>query len=351
MLIRIHRVITEEDQKKYEELFSRYIKKTSGQFLYRLSQEDIPNEYERIGIVYKEIKEKLKPKYSDVKVFKIFERVYKEHFTVREEKVIIRSPEELTSSMIQSPDDIEATYRRKHGKEFYGQTVNIVETCNPENQLNLITDISVHANNIDDSKELNERIDIVKEKTPELKELHFDGAYSSKDNDKKFEEHTITPVQTAIRGRDSEGVEVKIEQIKEDRYSVSCPNQTVESEFARERFKAEFNLSIGSSCAFASVCQLKTKKKSKVYYFTPEEYFKRKRIENIQKIPKERRSLRTNIEATISEFTRKMNNRKLRVRGSFKAQLFAYSVGIGVNFGRIYRYISSQPPEMVLIST
>lgn len=368
MLIRIHRVLTEEDKINYEELFSRYVKKTSGQFLYRLSGEDIPTEYERIGKVYKEIDDKLKPKYSDVEIFKIFERVYSEHFTEVEEKILIKASKELTSSMIQSPDDIEATYRKKQGKEFYGQTVNIVETCNSENQLNLITDISVHANNIDDSKELNERIDTVKEKTPELKELHFDGAYPSEENDKKFEEHTITPVQTAIRGRDAGGVEIKIERISESaddekylgespRFSVSCPNQTVDSQFTKEpayrtgrRFKAEFDLSVCSSCALAFVCQLKTKKKSKVYYFTPEEYLKRKRLENIQKIPKERRSLRTNIEATVSEFTRKMNNRKLKVRGLFKAQLFAYSVGITVNFGRIYRYLSLQTPQSVLLT-
>lgn len=350
MLIRIHRVITEEDQREFEELFSPYIKKTSGQFIYRLDSEDIPSEFETIGKVYKEINDKLKPKYPDVEIFKIFERVYSEHFTEVKEKVIIRSTEELTSSMIQSPDDIDATYRKKGGKEFYGQTINITETCNPDNHINLITDISTHANNIDDSKELNERIDAIKEKTPELEELHFDGAYSSKDNDVKFEEYSITPVQTAIRGREPGGVEIKIEQTGNDKFLISCPNQTVEGELTKKRFKAEFDLSICSTCLLASICQLKTKKKSKVYYFTPEEYLKRKRIESIKKIPKERRCLRANIEATVSEFTRKMNNRKLKARGLFKAEIFAYAVGISVNFGRINRYLNSQIPQPALES-
>ena len=305
--------------------------------------------------MYKEINDNLKSKYSEVEVFKIFERVYSEHFTEVEEKIIIRSTEEFTSSMIQSPDDIDATYRKKGGKEFYGQTVNIIETCNPANQLNLITDISIHANNIDDSKGLNERIDKIKGKTPDIEELHFDGAYPSEDNDKEFERHTITPVQTAIRGIKPGGVEIKIEQINESagggKYLVSCPNQTADSEFSRERFKAEFNLSICSTCSVASLCQLKLKKKSRVYYFTPEEYLKKKRLKIIEKIPKERRSLRTNIEATVSEFTRKMNNRKLKVRGCFKAQIFAYAVGISVNFRRIYRYLSAQTLTAAMAST
>ena len=191
--------------------------------------------------------------------------------------------------------------------------------------------IAVHANNIDDSKELNERIDVVKEKTPDLSELHFDGAYGSEDNDVKLDEHTVTPIQTAIRGRENSGVEITITEISEDQYSVSCPNQSVKAELGRKRFKAEFDLSICSSCVFASACQLQ----------------KKKRLVNIQKIPKERRSLRTNVEATVSEFTRKMNNRKLKVRGRFKATIFAFAVGISVNFGRIYRYLKAKEVEPV----
>lgn len=350
MLIRIYRVISEEDKKQYEELFSPYVKKTSGQFIYRLDTEDIPSELQRVGKVYKEINDKLKPKYEAVDIFKTFERVYLEHFTEVEEKIIIKMPEELTSNCLQSPDDIDATYRKKNNKQFYGQTINITETCNPENPIDLLTDISVHANNIDDSKELNGRIDAIKEKTPELNELHFDGAYGSEENDTKFDKHTITPIQTAIRGRENSGVEITISK-KEDQYSVNCPNQQVEAVAGKKRFKAEFDLSICSACYLASECQLKMKKKSKVYYFTEEEYLKRKRLESIKNIPKERRSLRTNVEATVSEFTRKMNNRKLKVRGLFKTEIFAYAVGIGVNFGRVYRYLSSQRSVPILETT
>ena len=348
MIIRIYRVISEEDKKDYEELFSPYVKKTSGQFIYRLDTDDIGSELEKVGEVYKEINDTLKPKYESaygrVEIFKTFERVYEEHFSVVEEKITIKASEELTSSCLQSPDDIDATYRKKNNKQFYGQVVNIVETCNPENPIDLLTDISVHANNIDDSKELNARIDIIKEKTPNLEELHFDGAYGSKDNDAKFDkpEVKVTPIQTAIRGRKNNGVEITINQIDKDKYLVSCPNQTKAVEFGTKRFKAEFDLSICSLCDFASKCKLIKKKASRVYYFTEEEYLKKRRLASIRKIPKERRNLRANIEATVSEFTRKMNNRKLKVRGSFKASIFAFAIGINVNFGRFYRYQREQ---------
>ena len=353
MLLRIYRVLSEDDKKQYAELFSPYVKKTSGQFIYRLDAEDVPSALEQVGTVYKEINDKLKPNYAEVDIFKTFERVYLEHFIppCGEEKIIIKTSEELTSGCLQSPDDLDAAYRKKNNKQFYGQAVNIAETCNPVNPINLLTDVAVHANNIDDTKGLNERIDPIKEKTPELNELHTDGGYGSEDNDVKFEEHTITQVQTAIRGRENSGVELTISQVNEDHYSVSCPNQTVEAAATEKRFKAEFDLRICSSCSLASVCQLQKKKTAKVYYFTKEEYLKKKRLGSIQKIPKERRSLRTNVEATVSEFTRKMNNRKLKVRGYFKATIFAFAVGISVNFGRIFRYLKAQELERAIAAT
>jgi len=42
-----------------------------------------------------------------------------------------------------------------------------------------------------------------------------------------------------------------------------------------------------------------------------------------------------------------MNNRKLKVRVYFKAAIFAFAVGISVNFGRIYRYLKAKEVEPV----
>ena len=59
-------------------------------------------------------------------------------------------------------------------------------------------------NNVDDSQILNERIDIIKEKTPQLNEMHIDGDFGSEENDKKFEELGINHITTAVRGRERE---------------------------------------------------------------------------------------------------------------------------------------------------
>ncbi len=145
---------------------------------------------------------------------------------------------ELNSSMLQSPDDLDAPYRKKREQQSKGYTINATETANPDNPVQLIDDIAVNPNNIDDIKIINNRIDKIKEKTPELNEMHTDGGYGCEDNDRKFEELGITQVTTAVRGRENE-VEKKIEQISQfpDTYTVECPYQKTISTPTKKRHK------------------------------------------------------------------------------------------------------------------
>lgn len=342
LLIRIWRILTDEDKKRLKEQFDPYVTKTSDQYIYSLQASDIPHEIEKISKLYYWIDQNLKPSYGDCEIFKTFERVYLEQFTVTQEKVEIKPAEQISSSSVQSPDDLDATYRNKDGKEIRGQSINIVETAHPENPANLITDVSVNPANKDDSKVLQERLDTLKEKTPELEELHFDGAYGSTENDRKCEQHRITPVQTAVRGP-KPALEMKIEKVAEKEYTVSCPQQTVTSKPTRKRNKATFDLTLCKSCSLRNKCPTIESKKHRAFYFTHDYYLSKKRQKIIESIPIERRKLRSNIEATVNEFVHKMPNRKLKVRGAFKTSIFAFTVALSINFGRIYRLIQIDP--------
>jgi hypothetical protein len=338
LLLRIYRVLSDEDKKRFEEHFEPYIRKTSGQYIYPLRASDIPHEIEKIAKVYYWIDQNLKLSYTDCEIFKTFERVYSEQFTVVQQAVEIKPPDQIPSSSVQSPDDLDATYRKKNSKEFKGQSINIVETAHPDNPVNLITDVSTNPVNKDDGKVLNERLDTIKEKSPDLNELHFDGAYGSSENDKKFEQHKITPVQTAVRGV-KPGVDIEIEKVSESEYKVSCPLQSVTSEPTRKRHKAIFELALCKDCSQRNKCQTIERKSYRAFYFTHDYYLSNKRQKVIDSIPVERRKLRSNVEATVKEFVCKMPNRKLKVRGAFKTSIFAFSVALSINFGRIYRLI------------
>ncbi|MBN1759621.1 MAG: hypothetical protein JW863_14940 [Chitinispirillaceae bacterium] len=308
VLIRLDRILSKRDKQKLKELLDPYINQTSSAFVYGLKRTDIPHELQKIADLYHRLYLLLKPSYGDTEVFKIFERVYHDHFCIIADKIIVRDSKELTSSSLQSPDDIDATFRTKRDSNYSGQVVNVTETANPENALNLITDVAVETNNTDDSTILNNRIDEIKTKCDDLNELHTDGAYGSSDNDKKMNEHHVNYIQTAVRGRVAE-VAMNLERIDADQYNVSCPQQTVQSQKTKMRFKACFNLNVCSVCQHAGGCPAIEQNNCRVFYFTEEMVEMQKRVHAIGLLPLERRKIRPNVEATVKEYTKAFNHR------------------------------------------
>ncbi len=283
IIIRLYRVLEASDQDLFKNRFNDYVNKSSGQYLYHLKSSDIPHELNKLSELYYFCKETILPKYQDKEIAKVFDRVYLEHFTKVESRLEIKTPEELHSSCLQSPDDLDATYREKNDQSYKGQSINIVETIHPDNPINLLTDISVNPNNIDDSQIINERIDNIIAKTPELEELHTDGAYGSPANDIKFEEYKINHIQTAVRGREGNTL-IEIEQISEDKYEIKCSCQSVISEKTRKHHKATFDKKVCGDCPHLNSCPAIERKKGRTYYFTHKEYLKNKRHRAILKI-------------------------------------------------------------------
>lgn len=201
VLLRLERILDKTDEALFKTQLKAYSKNGSDKYVYGLKSKDLPHELENLGKLYHAIHIQIKDKYDNEQEFINFERVYKEHFVVIEQQVGVKPGNELHSGMLQSPDDQDATYRKKKEEESKGYTINATETANP---IQLINDIAVNPNNIDDSKILNQRIDTIKDKTQEIEEMHTDGGYGSEDNDDKFEELEITQITTAVRGGESE---------------------------------------------------------------------------------------------------------------------------------------------------
>jgi hypothetical protein len=347
-LIRTERILSEEDSKRFREHLSCYIKNSSGQYIYRLKASDIPHELEKIAQAYTWVRKHFKKRYKDDPVFSVFERIFKEQFTKQDGTLIPKPPEELHSGCVQSPDDLDATYRNKNGKKSKGQTIQVTETAHPENDLNLLTDIHVTPNNIDDSQVINGRIDHLKEKTPDLDEHHIDGAYGSADNDKKYEKHNINPIQTGIRGAKAK-VDIEIDHSSKEKYEVCCPYQKAVVQKKWEHYIAVFNEPKCLECPDLDKCPVKNTSKGRAFNFKHEDYLRHKRLTARYKLPPERKNLRNNVEATIHEFTCRMPGGKLKVRGHFKTSLFAYAVGISSNFGRIFRYLTNPETDQILV--
>ena len=180
----------------------------------------------------------------------------------------------------------------------------------------------------------------MKEKFPDLNELHTDGGYGSKENDILAKSLNIMLVLTAVRGREA-SVKITIEDSNENIYSVKCPTQEATVTKTKKKFKASFSYEKCKICPHLESCKLRQNKKEKerVYTFTFEDAEANKRNNNIYKIPKERRKIRANVEATMKELAKNNNHlNKLNVRGDYRTALIGIATSIGINFGRIYRY-------------
>lgn len=338
ILIRLHRDLSQLDKQNVSEILSQYVEKTAQKQVYEIKSSDIPHQIEKISQVYfKLIKQLQSKEYEEITSYKNFVRVFNEHFIIIENAVTVKDNKELNSSILQSPDAPDATYRNKRNESYHGLDCFVSETCSPENPIQLITDIAVYQNNVDDTIILNERVEIIKEKTPELSQLHTDGGFGNTANDNLLNELNIVHVQTAIRGRHS-NIEIKIEQNEtEENYTVICPNQTIESRSSGKNMKAIFDKQKCKQCPLFKECRIN--KADGIFYFKHEDYLANKRKNVIQTIPIEQRKLRPNVEATVKELVKATNGGKLRIRNTMSVLCYAFNRAISINFGRIYRYI------------
>lgn len=343
VLLRFFRLLNKEGKKTLPEKSEGYAKAKSGQeYVYSLGPDQVTHELEKLGLLYKEILSAFRLEYSHTTEFSMLERTYKEHFVEMESQVQAKDNKSLKSSILQSPDDQDSPYRKKGKEQSTGTTINGTETANPENVIQLVCDVAVNKNNVDDSKVLEKRIDKMVAKTPDLNEMHTDGGYGSEGVDKKMEEYNIVHVTTAIKGREK-SVAITIDQNKDDlqEYTVQCPHQKTKSSPTSKKYKVKFSTEECSGCALKDKCNVF--KNNGRFYFTHSDYLQNQRSRNIRKIPKERRKVRPNVEALMKEFKSRTNAGKLKVRGEYKANQFAFSVAIGINFGRIYRLKMKNP--------
>ena len=219
MLRRLYLILNEQEQQTYQLQFQPYLK-GGEKYIYELKIGQGAGELATLASVYYLAYEAFKIKYAEHAFFQAFARVYHEHFKVlsnnsaqKEEvslQVVPRSKEELDANTLQSPDDVEATFRKKQKETYHGFVALGAETCHPENDINLVTVLSADTNNTDDSNLLAPKLDSLIEQCPDLSELHQDGGFGSKKIDAIAKENKITIIQTAVRGKTA-AVPIRIE--------------------------------------------------------------------------------------------------------------------------------------------
>jgi hypothetical protein len=160
-------------------------------------------------------------------------RLFAEQFCVAADQVQAKANKEISASNLQSLDDLEATYRKKNGVGYKGYVATVTETCDPENDLQLVTAVQVAPNTTEDSKLLVAVLPELKQRTG-LDTLYTDGAYGGPLSDPVLRNEQVTLVQTAIAGPKSDPEKLHLADFvitQDDQgrpISMTCPqDQTV----------------------------------------------------------------------------------------------------------------------------
>jgi len=352
VLQRVYRMLTVEDQGHYAEDFAPFIQGHAGQYVYHIKGQDTSEHLQRIGELMQRLLVELEPSYAQEPVYQMFMRVFGEHFRVEEKILKIKEGKELSASSLQSPDDLEATYRQKNNKSFRGYVANLTETCDPENPLQLVTKVQVAANHTDDAELLVEALPNLKERT-DLDTLYTDGGYGSPDADKTLQTNQVEQIQTAIRGRipNNEKLNLADFEIKQTEKGIptriTCPqgqSTAVHTSSQKKAYVAHFEDEVCLTCPLFPKCPVQRGKRDLRFHLR----FDQKQINMSERRQRslihqeEGRNLRAAVEATVRQVKHPFPASKLPVRGKFRVSCMVIGSTVITNVRRIQRYLEAK---------
>jgi hypothetical protein len=272
---RVWRMLTEADRSRYASSFEPYLKGTAGQYCYRVKADEVAGHLVEIGHFMHDLVRGLEAGYAEHPTYRVLQRVFDEHFALvagdeaDSGQIHVKTGEELSASSLQSPDDWEATYRVKRGEGHQGYVGNLTETCDPENEVQLITMVQAAPNTTDDEQFVVEGLSDLKART-DLEALWTDGGYNGPDAEETFRQEQVEHIPTNLRGRrtapDRLGLETFSWEVDADGtpVAVTCPRgQQTEVKAGRKahRFVAYFDQPRCKMCPFAEGCPARPMKR------------------------------------------------------------------------------------------
>jgi hypothetical protein len=352
-LQRVERILSEADKLRLAETLAPYTQDSAGHYTYRVKGKEAQQEHlQKIGQTIYALLRDLKTAYATESAYKVMERLFAENFHLLASGPRPKENTEITSGCLQSVDDLEATYRTKGTGHYKGYVANLTETCDPANELQLITKVQVASNNVDDTQLLAEALPDLKQRT-ELETIYTDGGHGGPAADAVLQEQQVEHIQTAIRGRtlDPDKLHLIDFAIKFNKDSqpvkVTCPHgqtETVHPSSQKKAFVTHFNAEVCSICPLVDQCPAQPGKRDPRRHvrFTQAEAQASERRRRSREQQKEGRNLRAAVEATMRSIKHPFPAGKLPVRGRFRmASLLLGSAAVS-NVRRIERYLQAK---------
>jgi hypothetical protein len=254
--------------------------------------------------------------------YKALERIFYEQCQVHEETVSIKP--KTGGNVMQNPSDPDATY---DGHKGQGYQTQIAETCNPENEVQIITCAIPQTAAEPDSNAVEEVLEDLQANNLVPAEMLVDTGYTSDDNVRFAEEKGVELVGPVPSGSSKPKAD-EYEQLNIDDFNVDeateeivcCPAghkpQSSEHNNETDKTKTVMPESACSQCEFFEQCPVEKIKGQYAFEHTSKQRrLASRRREQDTEVFRERYKTRGGIEGTNSGLKRKTGLGQLRVRG------------------------------------
>lgn len=414
VLQRTHRMLSEANQAHYANDFAPYLKGSSGQYVYHLKGQDTAPHLHRIGELMHRLLVELAPAYARDETYQMLQRVFAEQFVLNDNEpqatsddetgdtptsgqirengsdsasatsshtpaamalaveaarlgdddagdaptpvttsaVQVRPGKDISPRSLRSPDDPEATYRKKGQVAYEGYVTNITDTCDPDNPFQLIVKVQTEPNATEDTTLLLEALPELKARL-DVHTLYNDAGYCSPDVDRVMRDLEIEQVPSALRGKAPNPnrttlADCHIEFDPDGQPTqITCPHENVaavELGQAEGRYIARW---VDAPC---DECRLRKQgnpsgdkpKAMPFLRFSQADLDLALRRQRTRAYRLEKHKLRAAVEAAVGALKRPFNDDQVPVRGKLRVGQMMIGSAAMVNIRRIQRYLMAK---------
>ncbi|KKL88257.1 hypothetical protein LCGC14_1926520, partial [marine sediment metagenome] len=260
--------------------------------------------------------------YTRKDTYKAVERIFYEQCEVHEETVSIK--QKTGGDVMQNPSDPDATYDGHKGPGYQAQ---IAETCNPQNEVQIITCAIPQTAAEPDANAVEEVLEDLQTNNLAPDEMLVDTSYTGDDNVQLAEEKGVELVGPVPSGSSKTKAD-EYERLNIDDFDVDdateevicCPAghkpQSSEHNHETDRTKTVMPESTCSRCEFFEQCPVeKITSQYKLEHTAKQRRLAGRRREQDTEVFRERYKTRGGIEGTNSGLKRRVGLGQLRVRG------------------------------------
>ena len=263
--------------------------------------------------------------------FQALGRVLEEQCTVNEEKTAVTLKAKTGGAVMQNPSDAEATYDGHKGAGYQAQ---IAESCNPDNEVQLITGVDVEPAHESDQDAAGPMLDQLEGHGRQPDVMYADTGYGRDENVVAAEARGVD-LQSPVGGSpprpqtDSTVADLTVDDFVIDEATETverCPNNCVPESSVHDsqlgRTRTVMAASDCGSCAFGPQCPVKRAGKQFVLEHTPRQRrLAGRRAEQATDAFRQNYSIRAGGESVNSGLKRRTGMGRVRTRGQPRVRM------------------------------